>query len=156
MLSQLVFAPNITGVVRGSCHAMVQPATEKEYSKLTYLLQPARGCVGDRVNYVSDGYVALLVTMKSNKLICPVGIKRPCLHRPRTRTKGRNYGMPGGHLLLLYHYGGIISLNTCLLSHKLVIVILIWGPFGATFTSIYEDDHKHVPGPIRIVVTNVS
>ena len=64
--------------------------------------------------------------------------------------------MPGGHMLLLYHYGGIISLNTCLLSHKLVIVILIWGLFGATFTIIYEDDQKHVPGPIRIVVTSVS
>ena len=43
--------------------------------------------------------------------------------------------MPGGHMLLLYHYGGIISLNTCLLSHKLVIVIVIWGPFGAILPS---------------------
>ena len=43
--------------------------------------------------------------------------------------------MPGGHMLLPYHYGGIISLNTCLLSHKLVIVILIWGPFGAILPS---------------------
>ena len=44
--------------------------------------------------------------------------------------------MPGGHMLLPYHYGGIISLNTCLLlSHKLVIVIVIWGPFGAILPS---------------------
>ena len=42
------------------------------------------------------------------------------------------------------------SLNTCLLSHKLAIINLIWGPLGLTFTSIYEDDHKHAPGPIRI------
>lgn len=64
--------------------------------------------------------------------------------------------MPGGHMLLLYHYGGIISLNTCLLSHKLVIIIVIWGPFGGHLTIIQEDDQKHVPGPIRIVVTSVS